>query len=104
MSVDETPQEAAPEQPAVLEVDVVGDRALVSVERGDISLVVEAPVGISAEELEKTLAGLPESIERTTGRFAETATMSANTTERDGSSDIEETVDGDVEVVPDGSR
>jgi len=96
MSVDETPQEAAPEQPAVLEVDIVGDRALASVERGDVSLVVEAPAGISAEELEKTLAGLPESIERTTGRFADSTTMSVNTTEIDGSSDIEETADDDV--------
>lgn len=96
MSVDETPQEAATGKPAVLDVEVVGDRALASVERGDVSLVVEAPAGISSEELEKTLAGLPESIERTTERFAETTTMSANTTESDGSSDIEETAEDDV--------
>lgn len=93
---EETPQEAAPQKPAVLDVEVAGDRALASVERGDVSLVVEAPAGISAEELEQTLAGVPESIERTTERFVETTTMSANTTESDGSSDAEDTTDDDV--------
>jgi len=97
MSVDdETPTEAAPEQPTVLEVEVVGDRTLASVERGDISLLVEAPAGISAEELEATLSGVPESIERTTERFADTTTMSANTTEFDGSTDAEDATDDDV--------
>jgi len=41
----ETPQTAATEHPTVLDIDVVGDRALASVERGDVSLVVEAPAG-----------------------------------------------------------
>ena len=96
MSVDETPQEAAPEQPTVLDVDVVGDRALATAERGDVSVVVEAPAGISAEELEETLSGVPESIERTTERFAGATTMSANTTEIDGSTDAEDETDDDV--------
>jgi len=96
MSVDETPTEAAPEQPTVLDVDVVGDRALATAERGDVSVVVEAPAGISAEELEQTLSGVPESIERTTERFAGATTMSANTTEVDGSTDAEDATDDDV--------
>lgn len=65
----QTPQTAATEQPAVLDVDVVGDRALATVEKGDVSIVVEAPAGISAEELEETLTGVPESIAETTERF-----------------------------------
>ena len=64
-----TPETAATEHPAVLDVDVTGDRALASVEKGDISLVVEAPAGISAAELEASLAGVPESIEKTAERF-----------------------------------
>jgi len=70
MSVDETPQEAAPEQPTVLDVDVVGDRMLASVEKGDVSVVVEAPAGTSEDELEATLADVPERIERTAELFA----------------------------------
>ncbi|EMA64655.1 hypothetical protein [Halorubrum lipolyticum] len=96
MSVDETPTEAAQEQPTVLDVDVVGDRALATAERGDVSVVVEAPAGISAEELEQTLSGVPESIERTTERFAKTTTMSANTTEIDGGTDAEDATDDDL--------
>ena len=69
-----TPETAATEHPAVLDVDVTGDRALASVEKGDISLVVEAPAGISAVELEATLAGVPESIEKTAERFEATET------------------------------
>ncbi|MEZ3163050.1 hypothetical protein ABNG03_01290 [Halorubrum sp. RMP-47] len=67
-----TPETAATEHPAVLDVDVTGDRALAIVEKGDVSVVVEAPAGISAEELEETLDGAPESIAKTTGRFAGT--------------------------------
>ena len=67
-----TPETAATEHPAVLNVDVIGDRTLASVEKGDISLVVEAPAGISAAELEASLAGVPESIERTAERFGAT--------------------------------
>jgi len=96
MSVDETPQEAATEQPTVLDIDVVGDRALATAERGDVSVVVEAPAGISAEELEETLSGVPESIERTTERFAAATTMSADTTEIDGSTDAEDATDDDL--------
>ena len=69
-----TPATAATEHPAVLDVEVTGDRALASVEKGDISLVVEAPAGISAAELEATLAGVPESIEKMTERFGATET------------------------------
>jgi len=92
----ETPDTAATDHPAVLNIDVVGDRVLASVEKGDVSVVVEAPAGISAEELERTLSGVPESIERTTERFAETTTMSANTTEIDGSTEVEEAPEDDV--------
>ena len=91
----ETPEEAAPEQPTVLDVEIEGDRMLASAERGDISLVVEAPAGTSEEEISQTLSGVPESIEQTSKRFAETTTMSANTTEDDGSSAVEDTADDD---------
>ena len=66
---EQTPETAAPEQPTVLDVDVVGDRVLVSVDRGDVSLVVEAPAGISAGELRETLEDVPESIEETIDLF-----------------------------------
>ena len=96
MSTKKTPSTAATEQPAVLGADVVGDRVLASCEKGDVSVVVEAPAGISEEELEATLEDIPESIERTTELFAETETMSANTTETDGCTDIEDTAEDDV--------
>ena len=96
MSIEETPAMAATEHPAVLDVDVVGDRVLASVEKGDVSIVVEAPAGISAEELEQTLAGVPESIERTTERFAEITTMSATTTDTDGRSAVQDAAADDV--------
>ena len=70
MSVDEAPATAAPEQPAVLDADVVGDRVLASCEKGDVSVVVEAPAGISEEELEATLDDVPERIGRTADLFA----------------------------------
>ena len=95
MSVNETPQEAAPEQPTVLDVEISGDRMLASAECGDISLVVEAPAGTSEEEISETLSGVPESIERTSKRFAETTAMSANTTEEDGSSAVEDAAEDD---------
>ncbi|WP_281195810.1 hypothetical protein [Halorubrum sp. F4] len=66
---ESTPETAATEQPAVLNVDVVGDRMLGSVEQGDVSVVVEAPAGISADELEATLDEVPEKIERTAELF-----------------------------------
>jgi hypothetical protein len=69
MSVDEPPKEAAPEQPAVLDVEVVGDRMLASVEKRDVSVIVEAPAGTSESELEATLADVPERIERTAELF-----------------------------------
>ncbi|OYR55248.1 hypothetical protein DJ70_12460 [Halorubrum halodurans] len=77
-------------------MDVVGDRALASVEKGDVSILVEAPAGISADELEATLNGVPESIEQTTERFAETPPMSDDTTESDGSTDAEDVIDDDL--------
>ncbi|MFA9517978.1 hypothetical protein ACERIT_12300 [Halopenitus sp. H-Gu1] len=67
---DRTPETAAPEQPTVLNVDVVGDRVLASVERGDVSIVVEGPAGISAEELEETIEDISESIEQPIEKFA----------------------------------
>ena len=97
----ETPQTAATEHPTVLDIDVVGDRALASVEKGDVSVVVEAPAGISAEELEQTLSGVPKSIERTTGQFAETPRMSDDTTELDGSIDTEDVTDEGVSPADD---
>lgn len=95
----ETPATAATDHPEVLNVDVVGDRVLASVEQGDVSVVVEAPAGISAEELEQTLSSVPESIERTTERFANTTVMSANTTEASRST---ETEDASVEDIGGG--
>ncbi|WP_256403269.1 hypothetical protein [Halorubrum salinum] len=87
---------SASTQPTVLDVEISGDRVLGTAERGDVSIVVEAPAGISADELEQTLSGVPESIERTTERFAGATTMSANTTEIDGSTDAEDATDDDV--------
>lgn len=69
MSVDETPATAAATHPAVLDVEVVGDRMLATVESGDVSVVVEAPAGISESELEATLSDVPERIERTAELF-----------------------------------
>lgn len=66
---DEPPQEAAPEQPTVLNVEIEGDRMLASAERGDISVVVEAPAGTSEDELEATLDEIPAKIERTADLF-----------------------------------
>ena len=96
MADPETPQTAATEHPTVLDIDVVGDRALASVEKGDVSVVVEAPAGFSAEELEQTLSGVPKSIERTTRQFAETPRMSDDTTELDGSIDTEDATEDDL--------
>ena len=61
--------EAAPEQPVVIDVEVEGDRVLGSAERGDVALVVEAPAGISKEELAATLDDLPKRIARTAELF-----------------------------------
>ena len=49
--------------PAVIDVDVVGDRVLATVDRGDVSIVVEGPVGISGDELEELLNEVPSKIE-----------------------------------------
>lgn len=65
----ETPQEAAPEQPTVLDVELAGDRMLASAEQGDISVVVEAPAGTSEDELAETLDEIPAKIERTADLF-----------------------------------
>ena len=67
---DEPPQEAATEHPTVLDVEIEGDRMLASAERGDISLVVEAPAGTSEEEIAATLDEVPAKIERTADLFA----------------------------------
>ena len=67
MADPETPQTAATEHPTVLDIDVVGDRALASVEKGDVSVVVESAARArkaqthpdndgSTEEFEKVVA------------------------------------------------
>jgi len=67
-----TTDDSAPsdQRPAVLDVDVSGDRVLATVERGEISVVVEAPVGHSAEEVEALLEDVPSKIETVTEMFA----------------------------------
>ena len=47
----------------MIDVDVVGDLVLATVERGDVSIVVEGPVGISGDELEELLDDVPSKIE-----------------------------------------
>lgn len=69
MSVEKTPSTSAATHSTVLDVEIVGDRMLATVERGDVAVVVEAPAGISEEELEATLSDVPESIERTAELF-----------------------------------
>lgn len=54
----------------MLNVEVVGDRVLASVQEGDVSVVVEAPAGTSEDELKATLEDVPERIERTAELFA----------------------------------
>ncbi|OYR64986.1 hypothetical protein DJ80_03100 [Halorubrum ezzemoulense] len=65
----EAAEDAAPEQPTVLDVEIEGDRMLASAERGDISVVVEAPAGTSEAELAETLDEVPAKIERTADLF-----------------------------------
>ena len=67
-----TTDDSAPsdQPPAVLDVDVQGDRVLATVEHGEIAVVVEAPVGHSAEEVEALLEDVPSKIETVTGMFA----------------------------------
>lgn len=95
---EHTPATPAAEQPVVLSADVEGDRVLAGAERGDIAVVVEAPTGISAAELEEALEGVPESIERTTDRLAatETRTMSDAIDELDLSTDLDELSDDEL--------
>jgi len=54
----------------VIDVDVVGDRVLATVERGDISVVVEGPVGIDGDEVGELLDDVPEKIETVAALFA----------------------------------
>jgi hypothetical protein len=61
---------ASDQPPAVLDVDVQGERVLATVERGEIAVVVEAPVGHSAEEVEVLLEDVPSKIETMTEMFA----------------------------------
>jgi hypothetical protein len=56
--------------PAVLDVDVEGDRVLATVDRGEIAVVVEGPVGISADEVEALLDDVPSKIETVAELFA----------------------------------
>ena len=55
--------------PIVLECDLHGDQAIVTAERGDVSVIVAAPAGISAAEIEPLLEGVPESIENVAELF-----------------------------------
>ena len=64
-----TPTTAATEQPVVLDVELSGDRVLAGVDRGDVSVLVEAPAGIGEEELEGVLEEVPTRLERTVALF-----------------------------------
>ena len=64
-----TPTTAATEQPVVLDVELSGDRVLARVDRGDVSVLVEAPAGISADELEGVLEEVPTRLKRTVALF-----------------------------------
>jgi len=68
MSV-ETPTTAATEQPTVLDVRLEGDRVLVGIDQGDVSVLVEAPAGIPEDELESVLEEVPTRVERTVELF-----------------------------------
>jgi hypothetical protein len=63
---------ASDQPPAVLDVDVQGERVLATVERGEIAVVVEAPVEHSAEQVEALLEDVPSKIEPVTEMFAGT--------------------------------
>ena len=64
-----TPTTAATEQPVVLDVELSGDRVLARVDRGDVSVLVEATAGIGEEELEGVLEEVPTRLERTVALF-----------------------------------
>jgi len=64
-----TPPTAVTEQPVVLDVELSGDRVLARVDRGDVSVLVEAPAGISADELEGVLEEVPTRLKRTVALF-----------------------------------
>jgi len=64
-----TPTTAATEQPVVLDVELSGDRVLARVDRGDVSVLVEAPAGISEDELANVLEEVPTRLERTVALF-----------------------------------
>ena len=64
-----TPTTAATEQPVVLDVELSGDRVLARVDRGDVSVLVEAPAGISEDELASVLEEVPTRLERTVALF-----------------------------------
>jgi len=61
--------ESSDRPPAVLEADVEGDRVLVAVDRGELSMVVEAPRGIEAADLEALLTDVPEKVEAVAALF-----------------------------------
>jgi ABC-type transporter Mla MlaB component len=62
--------ESSDQPPAVLDVDVEGDRVLVAVDRGELSLVVEAPREIEAADLEALLTDVPEKVETVAELFS----------------------------------
>ena len=60
---------SAASAPVVLDAEVVGDRMLVGIDRGEVSLAIEAPADATEEEIEAALDGLPESVVRTADLF-----------------------------------
>lgn len=55
--------------PAVIDVEISGDQVLATYENEDVSVVIAAPVGVGAEELDAAIAGAPESIEHAVGSY-----------------------------------
>ena len=49
--------------PAVIDCEVEDGQTLISVEQGDISVLVAAPSDVDASEIAAALDGVPESIE-----------------------------------------
>lgn len=60
---------ASASEPVVLDAEVVGDRMLVGVDRGEVSLAIQAPADATEEEIEAALDGVPESVVRTADLF-----------------------------------
>jgi predicted metal-dependent hydrolase len=67
--VTHTAATTAADAPTVLDVELEADRVLARVDQGDVSVLVEAPVGISDDELEAVLEEVPTRLERTVALF-----------------------------------